>query len=121
MDKAQALQQFWNSFGWQAYEQTTVPDNAPAQYITYESADGYIDNVIPLAASLWMRSTSWAEIERKAQEIGAYIGLGGKVIPYDDGKAWIVRASTFAQRMAEPADFDVRRILLNINVEFISA
>ena len=121
MNKAQAYQSFWSSFTWDAYEQTTVPDNAPAKYITYEYADGYIGDDIPLSASLWLRSSSWAEIEQKANEIGAYIGLGGKAIDYDGGKAWIRRGSQFATRMEDPASLDMRRILINITIEFISA
>lgn len=121
MDKAQAYHSFWTSFTWKAYEQSTVPDNAPDKYITYEYAEGYIGNTIALSASLWVRSRSWAEIEQKADEIGAAIGLGGKIIPYDGGKLWILRGATFSQRMAEPADYAVRRIVLNFTVEFISA
>lgn len=121
MDKAQAFHAFWSSFGWKAYEQTTVPDNAPAQYITYEYAEGYIGDTLALSASLWMRSTSWTEIEQKAQEIGSAVGLGGKVLNYDGGKLWITRGATFSQRLEEPTDRSIRRIVININAEFISA
>lgn len=121
MDKAQAFNTFWNGYTWKAYEQNTVPDTAQTPYITYEYAEGFIGDTLPLAASLWDRSTSWATIEAKAQEIANDIGYGGKVINYDGGKLWIKRGVTFAQRMAEPSDRDMRRILINITVEFISA
>lgn len=120
MDKAQAYDSFWQSFGWNAYEQTTVPDEAPAQYITYEYADSAIGDVIPLSASLWVRSTSWKEITEKAQEIGDAIGLGGKVINFEGGKLWILRGATFSQRLSDPNDRAIRRIVLNFTVEFIS-
>ena len=121
MNKAQAFHSFWSSFTWKAYEQSTVPDNAPDRYITYEYAEGYIGDSIPLAASLWIRSNSWTEIEQKAQDIGKAIGLGGKVVSYDGGKLWVNRGTTFAQRVAEPNDYAVRRIIINITAEFISA
>lgn len=121
MDKAQAFHSFWSGFGWKAYEQSTVPDNAPNQYITYEFAEGYIGDTLALSASLWTRSTSWTEIEQKAQEIGSAIGLNGKVLSYDGGKLWILRGATFAQRLEEPSDRDMRRIVINIMAEYISA
>lgn len=120
MDRAQVVNTFWNSFGWNAYERTAVPDDAPKKYITYEYAEGYIGDVIPISVSLWTRSTSWAEIEQKALQIGNEIGLGGKVLSYDGGKLWILRGSTFAQRLSEPEDNMIRRIIISINMEFIS-
>lgn len=35
MNKAQAIQAFWESFGVPAYEESTVPDDAVMPYITY--------------------------------------------------------------------------------------
>lgn len=121
MDKSQAFNTFWNSFIWKAYEQTTIPENTALPYISYEYAEGAIGDTIPLSASLWVRSQSWSTIEQKAHEISAAIGLGGKVVDYDGGKLWITRGATFAQRMSEPEDSGIRRILININAEFLSA
>jgi len=61
MDKAQAINSFWSSFELKAYEQNSVPDGAELPYITYETATDSIENVLPLTASLWYRTTSWAE------------------------------------------------------------
>lgn len=120
MNSAQAYQAFWAGFTWPAYDENTVPDSAQMPYITYEQARGYIGDSIPLSASLWTRSTSWADVELKANEIGAAIGLGGKTIPFDNGRLWILRGATFSQRMSEPSDTSIRRIVLNFTVEYLT-
>lgn len=124
MDRMQALNDFWNSFEWKAYDENTVPDNAMeingGHYITYEGAFSAFDETISLTASLWQRSTSWAEITQKAIAISDYIGLGGKLLSYDKGYLWITRGQPFAQRLSEEDD-SIRRIYININAEFMSA
>lgn len=123
MDKWQALQSFWSDYGIPAYDENSVfsgekSPNMP--YITYEAATGSIDSDVLLSASLWYKSTSWAQISQKADEIAADIGMGGKIVPYDGGAMWIKRGQPFSQRMAESGDDTVRRMYLNISVEFLS-
>lgn len=112
-----ALHTFWNSFGIPAYDENTVPDGAQLPYITYEAQISGLDDQVSLSASLWYRSMSWAEISEKAHEISRSIG-GGTGVGYSDGRLWITKASPFAQRMSEPSDEQVRRILLQIAAEF---
>jgi len=120
----QALHEFWSSFGWKAYDENTVPDNAMEQnggkYITYEASISGFDEIVYLTASLWMQSTSWSDISIKAIQIFEAIGSGGKLIETDNGKLWITRGQPFAQRMGE-ADDTIRRIYLNIQAEFMTA
>lgn len=123
MDSAQALHNFWSSFSWKAYDATTVPaeDFEPSiQRVTYEVATGEIDYPILLTASLWDKSFSWATISQKAKEIFNRIGKGGVLLPYDGGAIWITRGSPFSQRFADEDD-TIRRILINVNAEFLSA
>ena len=122
MDREQALNNFWNSFGLSAYDENTVKDNAldDGAYITYSVSTGYFDEPTAISANIWCRSTSWKEITEKANEIGAEIGLGGKIVPFDGGAIWIKRGTPFAQRMEAEND-TVRRIYLNIVAEYISA
>ena len=130
MDSQQALDSFWNSFSWNAWDENTVPDNALkdyGHYITYSAGWGEFDRPVMLTASLWERSTSWEGVTRKAQEIAAAIGLGGTVIPFTDvlfgrsipGRLWIKRGSPFYQRMADEDD-TVRRIHMNLEVEYFT-
>jgi len=119
MDKAQALYNFWAGFSLPAYDESVVPEDAPFPRVTYETNTDSFGTEIALTASLWYKSTSWAEITRKAAEISHYIGMGGKIINIDGGALWIKRASPFAQRFADEND-SIRRIVLNISAEFFA-
>lgn len=123
MDKAQALHQFWSSFGLTAIDEYSAYDSTidlPSNYITYEVQTSNFGDSVVLTASLWYRSTSWAEISQKADEIAEYIGWGGKIIPIDYGYMWIKLGTPFAQRMSDEDD-SIRRIYINISVDFLSA
>lgn len=130
MDKLQAYDRFWQSFGIPAYDQYSVPDmvfdsnlnrmveNEPP-YITYQAATDDFNHPVALTASIWYRDRSWAAITAKEKQISEYIGRGGVCIPYDEGGFWLVKGSPWAQRMDDPADDMIRRIVLQVNVEFI--
>ena len=121
MDKAQAIHDLWSSFGLEAYDQNTVPENAQMPYITYEVATGKMDDVLLLTGSLWYHSLSWAEISRKAEEIAEAIGGSGYYLhAVDGGYLWVTQGNPFSQRVQDEDD-TVRRILINLNVEFLTA
>lgn len=119
MDKEEALQAFYASFGWPAYDENTVPDEAELPYITYEVSTDNIGTVVFLSASLWDQSTSWEAVDQKAKEIAAYLGNHGITLPYDGGAIWMTRGSPFTQRLADDDDA-IRRIMFNLQAEFIS-
>lgn len=127
-DKWQALQTFWSSFDLEAIDNTILLDEETRQelgidfpYITYEAAIASFDDPISLSASLWYYGLSWSEISQKANEIYDEIGAGGVKVYYDDGQIWIRRVdgSGFSSRMSDPDKY-VRRIVLNIIVEYLS-
>lgn len=120
MDKAQALNSFWGSFDLPAYDENAVPQDAVLPYITYAASFGAWGDSVILSASLWYRSSSWEDITKKSQDISDYIGYGGILVPFDQGNMWIKRSSTFSQRMGDPSDDMIRRVVLMINVEFLS-
>lgn len=119
MDKAQALTSFWNGFDLPAYDENSVPQDATMPYITFSVGTGSLDEDISLTASLWYYSNSWQAISRKADEISAGIGLGGKTMKLDNGYLWIKRGTPFANRM-EDINLGVRRIAINITAEFLT-
>lgn len=124
MDKSQALQEFWSSFGLQAFDEYSAYDermNLPANYITYEVQTSNLGDPVSLTASLWYKSTSWAAITEKADAIAAYIGYGGKIIPVTGGYLWVKLGSPFAQRMPVDENDNIRRIILNIEADFLTA
>lgn len=124
MTKAQALYNFFSSFGLPAYEENAVyaMDKPPAfPYITYElTTDSFQEdnNGSPISASLWYRSASWAECNAKAEEISAAVSSGGKMYHFDGGSLWIKRGSPFAQSMGDALDDMVRRKVLSFMIEF---
>lgn len=123
-DKFKAIQDFWSSFGLQAYDENSVPsgDSAPLfPYITYSASTDSIGNDIPLTGSLWYRSASWAAISQKAAEIERFLYEHNSPIEVDGGYLWIKRGSPFAQRMGDDSDDMIRRIYINITAEFLTA
>lgn len=130
MNKAQAIQAFWESFGLNAYDENTVPDDAPDKYITYSVATDSLDRVVNLTASIWERNTtSWAFVEETAAEIARVIeerdfselGTSAPSIPLENGRLFLTKGSPFAQRMADPSSDLTRRIYLNVQAEFLTA
>lgn len=119
MNKMQALHSFWSGFGLKAYDENSVPDSTPLPYLTYESSVSDFGNTLAQTANLWYRSSSWADITAKEQEIAEFITRGGRTIAYDSGAMWIQKASPWAQRLEEPSDDMIRRIILNVTVEFL--
>ena len=123
MDKAKALHNFWSSFQLTAIDEQSAYDTTielPDNYITYEVQTANFGDPVALTASLWYKSTSWAEITQKADEIAEFIGWGGRVYPIDYGYIWIKLGTPFAQRMAVEQD-SILRVVLNISVDFLSA
>ena len=120
MTKDEAIYSFYSGFSLPAYDENTVPEGSALPYITYSVSTDSIGNMVILSASLWYRSTSWAAIQDKADEIAADLGYGGKIIKIDNGYLWLIKGSPFAQRMSEPSDKMVRRIIININAEFLT-
>lgn len=131
MDKAQILNAFWNSFGWKAYDEGTVPDDTAFPYITYNVSTDSLDNQIILNASLWDRSSSWERVSKKSEEIAEAIEkrtytIGGNVyynsIPIDNplGRLFLTKGVPFAQRTPDSSNDDIRRIYLNLGAEFFT-
>jgi hypothetical protein len=119
MNKMQTLHSFWSGFGLKAYDENSVPDNAQLPYITYEASDDDFGNTLFQTANLWYRSSGWGEITEKEQEISDFITRGGRMVAFDDGAMWIQKGSPWAQRLEEPSDEMIRRIVLNITIEFM--
>lgn len=124
MDKEQGLHSFWSGFGLPAYDERTVPTgfSAPRMpYITYEVVTDNINHPVAITGSLWYRGTSWQQITEKQHEIENAIGYGGKIITLDRGYLWLTRGAPFAQRMGDDTDDSVRRIIINLMVEYLTA
>lgn len=121
MDKAQTIQAFWSSFGWPAYDEGTVPDDATYPRITYNVVEDELDRPVSMYASLWDRGTSWYNVSVKSSQIADALNkMHPPAIQFDGGRVYITKGTPFAQRMVDEDDM-VRRIYLNITTEYFSA
>lgn len=132
MNKQQALNDFWHSFGVLAFEENAVPTDdvinaliasgaaaAKYPYITYQVITDDLGAPVFPSASIWDRSTSWERSDTLANAISARFQQQ-KTIKLDNGRLFIAKGSPFAQHMEEPGDRAVRRILINTSMEFFT-
>lgn len=123
MDRQQVLHNFFASFDVPAYDQLSVPDSKIETFprITYESAVGDLFDQIAITADIWDRSSSWVTVAKIFNRMSDAIGLGGITFPCDGGGLWIKKGQPFMRRMpADVNDSSVRRMHLNLYVEFIT-
>ena len=124
MNKWEALQEFWSSFGWEAYDENSVDTGAfspSLPYITYAAQMGSVGQILSLTASLWDKSTSWKSVSDKADEISGRIGYGYELVKVDGGYLYLTQGQPFAQRMGDPEDSEIKRIYIILNAEFLTA
>lgn len=122
MTKAQAIYQFWASFGLKAYDTQSVPDSAVLPYITYETSTGAIGAQMTLTGNVWYRSTSWKDVSNKVDEIAKKIAEMDAV-KIDDGYMYVTIPETtpFAQRLSDPSDDMIKGNTLSVNFEFLTS
>lgn len=121
MNKSQALNHFWNSFGIPAFDENSVPDNTPFPYITYSENLDSLGNVLSLNASVWDMSTSWQYVTDKQEEIAKKLGEHGSyIVKLDNGYLYLSKGTPWAQRLADVGS-NVKRVYLNILGEFLTA
>lgn len=132
MNKQQAYNVFWRQFGVLAFEENTVPDEQTIQklidageaesrypYITYQVLTDDISGAVFPTASIWDKSNSWEKADILSNQIAGYI-QSMNTIKLDDGRMYITKGSPFAQHMGEEGDPSIRRIILNIGVQFFT-
>ena len=119
LNKWTAQKVYWSSFGMPAYQELTVPDDAKMPYITYQTANGQLGGVVNVSASVYYKGTSWAAIMQEVSQMEKVIDRSVLI----DGGIMKVRKplSNFAQPMSEAGDTKIRRILLTVEIEFLSA
>lgn len=126
MDKFEAQQSFWASFGVPAIRDSVViPEDVQSQwwrefgaYITYEASTGPFDTDTVLSASIWTRSEYWDRADQLAESIESRLKSGGEVVHYDGGILWFTAESPFATPMNDPEDDKIKRQRLSIALHF---
>ena len=97
-----ALYNFFSGFGLPAYVEYAPPDDAELPYITYQLTDPDWRDNATFYARVWYRSTSYAQINAKVDEIAAAIGEGLRI----KGTPW-------AQNMPMEGDDTLKVVYLN--------
>lgn len=132
MNKEQAYNAFWNGFGVLAFEENSVPDDkvidelinsgmaeSKYPYIVYQViADDIGHPVFPMA-SIYDRTTSWKRADELANEVSETI-QNMNTIKLDNGRMFITKGSPFMQHLLESEDLNIRRVVLNLGVEFFT-
>ena len=132
MNKQQAYNAFWGSFGVLAFEENSVPDDRVIQdliksgvaaakypYITYQVITDNLSGAVYPTASIYDKSSSWERVDTLSNAISNRI-QAMNTIELDDGRMFITKGSPFAQHMGDDEDLTIKRIVLNIAVQFLT-
>ena len=132
MNKQQAYNAFWGGFGVLAFEENSVPDDetfaalikagvvaSKYPYITYQVLTGDLGSSVFPTASIWDKSSSWERVDTLSNNISAYI-QGMNTIKLDNGRMFITKGMPFAQHMGEDGDPYIKRVILNLGIEFLT-
>ncbi len=120
MTEIAALRSFFSNVA-PIYPHDNVPDGAEYPYFTFEPVFSFFnDGDVPTQIHLWHRTSSDAEINGIARELGRLIGYGGTPVMCDNGWIWIKRGSPFIVPVNTLDDDMLKRRLINVNVEFIT-
>lgn len=92
INTAQALYDFWSSFGIPAYTTVTVPDDAELPFITYSLTETEPLQPMTHYANVYYRATDNARLVAKVDEIKAAFGTDRKVTLKCEGGYVVLRA-----------------------------
>lgn len=121
MTKAAALYQFFSSFGMPAYAASSVPDDVVFPYLTYELiTSAWGGEEVGLTVNLWFYTTSEAIPNAKAQELSEAIGLGGVMLPCDDGAIWLKRGYPWCNPIKDESDNTRKGRYINVTAEYMT-
>lgn len=132
MNKQQAYNAFWSQFGVFAFEENAVPTDdvinqliatGPVKskfpYITYQVITDDLNQPIYPIATIWDKNSSWKRSDELSNSILQTI-KNTNIIQLDEGGMFITTGTPFAQHMSEEGDRTIRRILINLSVEFFT-
>lgn len=120
MTKDKALYAWFNNL-MPFYPASSVPGDVVFPYGTYELiTDSLYGGEVGLTVNLWFYTESEADPNDKAQEFAQYIGMGGAVIPCDEGYIWIKRGTPWSQSLADESDAKIKRRYINVTAEYLT-
>jgi hypothetical protein len=88
-------------------------------YIAYQVIIDDLGHPVYPTASIYDRSTSWKRADELANDISEAI-QNTNTIKLDNGRMFITKGSPFMQHQLESEDMNIRRVILNLGVEFFT-
>ena len=120
MTKDKALYAWFNNF-MPFYPASSVPGDVVFPYGTYELiTDSLYGGEVGLTVNLWFYTESEADPNAKAQEFAQYIGMGGAVIPCDEGYIWIKRGTPWSQSLTDENGNKIKRRYINVTADYLT-
>lgn len=132
MNKQQAYNSFWSGFGVLAFEENAMPSDdiinemikagvvaSKYPYITYQVIVDDLDHPVFPTASIYDKSSSWERADVLSNLISNRIQTMN-TIRLDNGRMFITKGTPFSQHMREEGDSSIRRIVLNLGIEFFT-
>ena len=132
MNKQQAYSAFWSEFGVLAFEENSVPTDdvinamikaglakSKYPYIAYQVLIDDLDHPVFPTASIYDKSSSWERADTLCNAISNRIQTMD-TIRLDNGRMFITKGSPFAQHQLESGDLSIRRVILNLGIEFFT-
>lgn len=112
---AKALYQFFSGFGLDAYVEYSPPEDAKLPYITYQVIEPDWRDGGTLYARIWYRSTSYAAINAKVDEIAEAVGEGISLYT-PTGAVYLFKGTPWAQNMPMEGDDTLKVVYLLFNI-----
>lgn len=110
MTKEVALHEFFNRFDIPFYPASAVPDDAVFPWGTYELiTSAWEGGEVGLTVNLWYHTTDESPPNEKARELSKELGVGGKIIPCDEGYIWLKRGSPWCQSLTDDTNKNIKR------------
>lgn len=119
MTKNKALYAWFNEF-MPFYRASSVPNDVVMPYGTYEYIEDSWGAEVGMTVNLWFYTESEAIPDEKAQELSTLIGLGGVLIPCDEGAIWLKRGSPWCQSLTYEEDPAIKRRYINLTAEYFT-
>ena len=122
---AKALHGFFSSFGLLAFTEYNVPDEYPdgngvmqkvtLPYITYSLVEPSWRDSATMYARVWYRSTSYAEVTAKVDQIKAAVGECLS-IPTPGGAVYLIPGTPYTQNMPMEGDDTLKVVYMNFQI-----
>lgn len=120
MTEMGALQEFFSSFGIDAYPASSVSNEADLTfpYLTYEPAfDAFGGGNVNITVNLWYCTTDETQPNAKARELLSKMGTR---IKCDNGYIWLKKGSPWCQTLSDDTNPSIKRRYINVECEFLT-